>query len=96
MVNKAIALGKVVKKTCTGGHATDKDQLTSPLSDPDAAARFFCQGCGTVSTLTRKGAEDLLAQTKHPDNQDLEGYYFQVTRCIACSDVFAGVSLQRI
>jgi hypothetical protein len=76
--------GSVKKIADKGNFSVDEAELSEPLEWEKAVVRSFCQGCGTVLEVNRKGAEKLAKLAGITLPSSLEGYYFQTKTCVLC------------
>lgn len=87
-------LGSVKKLPCPGGFSIDKKELLKPFEWDKAVVRSFCQGCGSLLEVDKKGADELskLAKTTR---SSWHGYYFQTRSCLLCQGKDLTVKLEK-
>lgn len=89
--------GSIKKLEPTGGHQPTLRQLRDlrTLKSSDyGVAKTFCTGCGTILCIIQAGAQALAKRVGAIIPEDLKKYYFQVSRCLACSDAFQNPELK--
>ena len=88
-------LGTVKKMPSQGDFSADKKELLKPFEWDKAVVRSFCQGCGSLLEVDKKGADEL-SKLANTARSSWAGYYFQTRTCILCQGKDLTVKLKKI
>lgn len=81
--------GAIRRLPATGDHRPSPEQLSELARLPDSDSfeiNQYCAGCGEITHPNRHGLEILSKKAGIPVPENMEGKYFQVRRCILCSE----------
>lgn len=87
--------GTVKKLPGQGNFSVDQQELSKPFEWDKAVVRSFCQGCGSLLEVDKKGANQLSKLARRVGSP-LDNCYFQTRTCVLCQGDDLTVELKPI